>query len=203
MSDTKELRQSLQQVAELVHQIEEIADPHARSAAKLLVQTLMDLHGAALERMLEKVFESGETGQNIIDGLGTDPLISSLLVLYGLHPEDVETRVARAFHKVAGELRTHHAEPELLSVQEGAVRIKVTIGEHSCGSTAKTARSLLEDALYEAAPDMKSLTIEGLDGKSASGFVALDKLMPGLSSSAIHSRMASNPETKELSTLGD
>ena len=31
--------------------------------------------------------------------------------------------------------------------------------------------------MYDAAPDLTSLLIEGLDEKPASGFVALDKLM--------------------------
>jgi hypothetical protein len=33
--------------------------------------------------------------------------------------------------------------------------------------------------LYDAAPDLTSLTIEGFEAKPTSGFVALDKLMGG------------------------
>jgi len=33
--------------------------------------------------------------------------------------------------------------------------------------------------MYDAAPDLTSLVIEGLEEKPASGFVALDKLMSG------------------------
>ncbi len=177
MADIAELRQGLQRMAGLVRELEEIADPNARSAAKQLVRTLMDLHGAVLERTLDKVFEAGETGQRIIDELGADPLVSGLLVLYGLHPQDLETRVTATFQRIAPNLRSHGAEPELLGIDAGEVRLRVTIGAHSCGSTARTARTLLEDALYEAAPDITSLVIEGLDGKAASGFVALEKLL--------------------------
>jgi hypothetical protein len=41
----------------------------------------------------------------------------------------------------------------------------------------KPCRADLEGAIYDAAPDLTSLAIEGLEEKSASGFVALDKLM--------------------------
>jgi len=35
---------------------------------------------------------------------------------------------------------------------------------------------MLEEAVYEAAPDLSSVKVEGLEEPSASGFVALDKL---------------------------
>jgi hypothetical protein len=53
----------------------------------------------------------------------------------------------------------------------------VETGSHTCGSTAKTVQAMLEGAMYEAAPDMTSLVIEGLEEKPANGFVGLDKLM--------------------------
>lgn len=178
MADAKELRQGLDKVAGLVRELDEIADTHARSAAKQLVKTLMDLHGAALERTLEKVFEAGDAGQRIIDQLGADPLVSGLLVLYGLHPEDLKTRVTKAFQRIVPDLRSHGTDPELLGIRDSEVQIRVTIGARVCGSTAKTVRSLLEEALYEAAPDITSLIIEGLEGKPATGFVAIEKLVP-------------------------
>jgi len=177
MADDKELRQQLQRVVGLVREIEEIADPNGRSAAKELVQTLMDVHGAAFERILGKVFQIGDPGQQVIDEVALDPLVSSLLVLYGLHPDDLETRVNKAFRRIAPDLRSHGVEPELMSIQGTAVRLRATVGAHACGSTASTARSMLEEAVYEAAPDVTSLVIEGLDGKPASGFVSLQKLL--------------------------
>ena len=37
-------------------------------------------------------------------------------------------------------------------------------------------QTILEEAIYEAAPDLSSLKVEGLEEPAASGFVALDKL---------------------------
>jgi Fe-S cluster biogenesis protein NfuA len=177
MADDKELRQQLQRVAGLVREVEEIADPKTRSAVKELIQTLMDVHGAGFERILECIFQTGEIGQQIIDQVGADPLVGSLLVLYGLHPDDLETRVNKAFRRIAADLRSHGVEPELMSIRGTEVRLRASVGAHACGSTATTARKTLEEAIYEAAPDITSLAIEGLDGKAASGFVSLEKLL--------------------------
>ena len=46
----------------------------------------------------------------IIDRLGRDELVASLLVLYGLHPLDFETRVNQAVEKARAFLKPHAAE---------------------------------------------------------------------------------------------
>ena len=65
------------------------------------------------------------------------PWSSSLLVLYGLHPETLETRVAGAVEQLEPKLRRDGATIELLGIEDGAVRIRVTPGAHTCGSTTK------------------------------------------------------------------
>lgn len=177
MADDKEFRERMQRVGGLVQEIEAVADPALRASSKELVQLLMDLHGAALERVLEIVANLGEPGMNIIDQLGRDAMVSSVLVLYGLHPEDLDSRVSKAIERVRPQLRKQGCEVELLELSEGIVRLRVHTGDHTCGSTAKTVEATLEGAIYDAAPDITALTIEGLEGKPAAGFVALDKLM--------------------------
>ncbi|MFZ0275637.1 MAG: NifU family protein [Candidatus Sulfotelmatobacter sp.] len=179
MAEGRDFREDIQRIGGLVQEIESIADPAIRAATKDLVQSLMDLHGAALEKALEIVAETGETGMSIIDRMGRDSLVSSVLILYGLHPEDLESRVVKAVDRVRQQLRKQGCEVELMGVNDGAIRLRVETGSHTCGSTAKTVQAALEAALYDAAPDLTSLVIEGLDEKPASGFVALDKLMGG------------------------
>jgi Fe-S cluster biogenesis protein NfuA len=174
--DARDFREDMQRIGGLVQEIEAIADPAVRAATKGLVQSLMDLHGAALEKTLDIIFEAGEPGKEMIDRLGRDSLVSSVLILYGLHPEDLETRVVKAVDRIRPQLRKQGCEVELLSVNEVAIRLRVETGSHTCGSTAKTVQGTLESAIYDAAPDLASLVIEGLEDKPASGFVALDKL---------------------------
>jgi len=199
VADGRDLREDMQRIGGLVQEIESIADPAARAATKELVQSLMDLHGAALEKALDIVAEAGDSGMSIIDRLGRDSLVSSVLILYGLHPEDLESRVVKAVDRIRQQLRKQGCEVELLGVKDGAIRLRVETGSHTCGSTAKTVQATLEGAMYDAAPDLASLVIEGLEEKPATGFVALDKLMRGAvgSQMLIDSPVAIEPQASD------
>src|SRR5580698_10594629 len=176
--EEKDFQQRVQKIGGLVHELETIADPASRAAVKELVQLLMDLHGTGLERILDIVFQSGDTGARIIDDLGQDPLVSSLLVLYGLHPDELQTRVERKLKQIGSKLHKMGAEVKVDSINGGDVRLRVRIDGNACGSTSKTVQSTVEEAVYEAAPDLTSLVVDGLDEPVAdSGFVSVGKLL--------------------------
>lgn len=173
----KDFQTKMERIGELVANLENIPNPELRAGAKALVQLLLDLHAAGLERALEIVAEKGDQGQSTIDDLGRDPLVSSLLVLYNLHPLDLEGRVAQAVERVQPKVRKGGGELELIEISNGAVRLRLQVTGHSCGSTGKTLKTMVEDALYEAAPDVSSVLIEGLEEPAGStGFVPLAKL---------------------------
>lgn len=176
MANEKEFQQRVQRIGALVQEIESIADPAVRASTTQLVQLIMEFHGTGLDRTLEIVANAGGPGLEIIEQLGRDPMVSSLLVLYGLHPDSLETRVTQAVERLEPKLRKDGAVVQLLGIEDGAVRVRVTPGEHACGSTSKALQAAVEDAIYEAAPDITSISVEGLEGKPASGFVSLSKL---------------------------
>jgi Fe-S cluster biogenesis protein NfuA len=176
MASEKDFQQRVQRIGALVQEIEAIADPAVRASTTQLVQLIMEFHGTGLDRALEMLANAGGPGMEMIEQLGRDPMVSSLLVLYGLHPDSLETRVTKAVDRLQPKMRKDGALVELLGIEDGAVRIRVTPGEHACGSTSKALQAAVEDAIYEAAPDIASLSVEGLEGKPASGFVALNKL---------------------------
>ena len=175
MAEEREFQQQLQEIVGLVHDLETIADPASRGSAQKLVQLLMDLHAKAFERSLEIIFGSARGGSQLIDELGDDPLVGSLLVLYGLHPEDLRTRVERKLEQTRAKLHKMGAEVTLLAVEEGNVRVHAKVEGHVCGSTKQSVRAAVEAALYEAAPDLTSLSLEGLDPPTG-GFVAVSQL---------------------------
>jgi Fe-S cluster biogenesis protein NfuA len=177
MSNEKDFQQRVQRIGALVQEIEAIADPAVRASTTQLVQLIMEFHGTGLDRTLEILANAGEPGMQLIEKLGRDPMVSSLLVLYGLHPDSLETRVTKAMERLEPKMRKDGALVQLLEVEDGAVRIQVTPGEHTCGSTSTALKAAVEDAIYEVAPDITSLSVEGLDGKPSSGFVALGKLV--------------------------
>ena len=60
-----------------------------RDAAKEIIQLLMEVHGKGLERIMEIVFESSESGGALIDRLAKDETAGALLLLYSLHPDAI------------------------------------------------------------------------------------------------------------------
>ncbi len=125
MKESQEFREQIGRIDELVRKIEAVADPAVRATAKELVQALMQLHGAAIERVLELVGKAGEAGSAILKALGSDELVSSLLVLYDLHPEDFETRVNRGVAKARELLARHKTTVDLAKICDGVVWVRM------------------------------------------------------------------------------
>jgi hypothetical protein len=156
----------LESIEELIQRIGSTADPSVKKSVDQLLQLVMELHGTAVERLLEIVDAAGAPGAEIIDSLGRDPLVSSLLVLHGLHPLDLETRVRQAVEKTRG------GEVEVLSIVDGAVRLR--LHPSGSGAAAQSFRTTVEAAVYNAAPDVTSLAMEGGERE---GFVPLQTLL--------------------------
>jgi Fe-S cluster biogenesis protein NfuA len=173
MPGQPEFQKRLQSIEQLLGKIQ-AADPNLRTTVQELVQLIMDLHGAGLERMLELTAAAGDGGAGIVERLARDELVASLLILYGLHPAGLEARVIQALDKARSRLRAHEGEVELLSIEDGAVRLRVHANGHGCGSTAQALKETVEDAVYQAAPDVTALIIEGAEERP--GFVPLEML---------------------------
>jgi Fe-S cluster biogenesis protein NfuA len=158
--EDKEFRQRMQRLETLIHQVEGFADPAARAHAREIVQALMDLHAAALEQTLNHIVEGTASGTALIDLLGQDPLVGGLLLLYGLHPLDLDTRVRQALDKVRPMLHHHSAEVELLSVRDGTAHLRLRASGHGCHSSAQALKAAIEEAICEKAPDVTSVHVE-------------------------------------------
>jgi Fe-S cluster biogenesis protein NfuA len=159
---TREFQGRLARIEELIHALDGIADVSARAQSRELVEALLELQGAALERAMEVIYESGASGQAIIDELGQDELVASVLLVHGLHPLDLESRVRNALEKVGPRLAQHGGSVELLGVtREGLVRLRLAGNCHGCPSSILTLKFSIEEAIYAAAPDVTSLEVEG------------------------------------------
>lgn len=167
-----EFQQRLQSIERLLGEIESAADPGLRTNVQQLVQLVMDLHGAGLERIVEL------TGETMMPKLERDDLVASLLVLHGLHPMDLETRVNQAVEKARHRLRAHEGSVEVLSIRDGEVRLRLEANGHGCGSSADALKEIVENAVYQSAPDVTALIIEGAGGSN--GFVPLEMLQGAL-----------------------
>ncbi len=176
MRDTHAFREQIGRIEELLQNVEANTDPAMRAMAKELVQSVMDLHSATVERILEIVTKAGEPGTGILRSLGTDELVGSLLVLYDLHPEDFATRVRRGIEKARQILARRAASVHELAIGDATVRLKIETHGHNCGSTTAELQSIVQGALFEAAPDAAEVIIEPMQSEPGSGFVPLDSL---------------------------
>ena len=140
----------VRRIETLVRRVELFADPESREIAEQLMQAVLDLHGVGLEKMMDLVFESGTSGEAILRRFANDSLVSSLLVLHGLHPDDLETRVRQVLAKVPGHV-------ELVSALDGVVRVRLSAG--GCGS-GDTDEEALQAMLREAVPDITDIVVQ-------------------------------------------
>src|SRR6516225_3603350 len=159
MIDEAKLQTRMQRIALLVSRLDSLADATVKAQAKELMECVMDLHGEAFARVLERLQGAGPTGESILDSLASDPVVASVLLLYGLHPVDFETRVQRTVDKIRPILRSHGADAEIAGIDGGSVRIRM----HGVDTafTARTVRSLVESELCTAAPDAASVVLLG------------------------------------------
>ncbi len=155
----REFQARTQEVEELVKKLERAGDPELHATALELVQSVVDLHGAALERMMDVLLRS-RGGEDALFEAIKDELVSSMFLLHGLHPESVEIRVLRALDKVRPYLHSHGGDVELVSITDGTltVRLQGTCG--SCASSSLTMKSAVEEAVCEAAPDITRIVAE-------------------------------------------
>jgi len=162
MPASSEVQSRLKSIEALIHKIEQAKDPALAATAKELVQMLMEFHGAGIERLLEIVHQSPGAGESVIDALGRDESVRSLLLLYGLHPESLESRVIQGLEKSRPYLKSHGGNVNLIGVDEsGAVTLRLEGNCDGCPSSSATLKLAVEEAIYEAAPDVTAIIVEG------------------------------------------
>jgi len=161
MSEEKAFRRLSQRIEGLIARIEAAPDPGVRADALELTRSLMELHGAGLDRMMGIVSRAGASGHALMDDFAGDDLVAGLLLLYGLHPHDLETRVMKALDETRPYLQSHGGDVELLGVTDGTVRLRLAGSCRSCSSSTMTLKLAIESAIYGAAPDVTEIVTEG------------------------------------------
>ena len=160
-------QEALARVQELIAALEGPPEPAAAGPARELVQLVLDLHAGGLARMLEIIADAGN-GRVLLERLAIDERVKGLLLLHGLHPEDLETRVHKAVAKLRPHLAVIGVSVQAAHIEDGAVRLELHCGGNGHGPLrADTLRREIEDAIFEAAPDVAGIAIEGLPVASA------------------------------------
>lgn len=177
-----------ERIERLLDDIEGAAPPELWQQVEELVQRLTGLYGEGLARALTQLRRAGALDNAVHEELCRDDLVGSLLLLHGLHPEPCASRVARALDSVRPYLASHRGDVELLSVNDDVVRLRLLGSCDGCSSSSATLEQLLERAIFEAAPEVRRVEMEGgalgdnADGQAKSGnapLVALHKTNAG------------------------
>lgn len=156
---------SLQAVGErlelLLAELRSLPDPTARQHAEEALRLVTDLYGAGLGNVLEQVVEAGDAA--LLDRVVSDRLVSSLLVLHGMHPFDLPTRISLGLDKVRPYLASHGGDVEILDVdgEESVIVIRLLGSCDGCPSSSVTLKTAVEQAIHEAAPEIAHIVVDG------------------------------------------
>ena len=162
MADTKrEFTRRSDRIEELVSRIENTGDPAIRAVAQELLQAVIELHGVALEKILDAVSEL-PAGHTALTQIASDDLVSNVLSLHGIHPVAIEARVAAAIEESKPYLKSHGGNVELASIEDGTVLVHLQGTCGSCSSSTETMKNHIENAIYQAAPEVVTVIADSI-----------------------------------------
>jgi NifU-like protein len=161
-SDSRSVAAQQRRIEELIAALETLDDPPARESAQELLQVVLNLHTNGLARLLEIVSSAGAMDDAMLEAFERDASVSALLLLHGLHPQDLPTRVSRAVEKMRPLLGVQGIQIELLDAAEEAVRVKVAGRLQGKHNSVGELRQEIELAIFEAAPETMRVDIAGL-----------------------------------------
>jgi Fe-S cluster biogenesis protein NfuA len=138
-----------ERVESLLAQLARQGGMAAAGTAEDLVRLLVDFYGSGLTRIVEILGDSPE----LMTRLTEDKLVESQLILHGLHPVDVDTRIETALDLVRPYLGSHAGGVAYLGIDdEGVAHLRLEGGCSGCPSSSITVRTTIEEAVIGAAP---------------------------------------------------
>ena len=174
------------------------AGPVVQQRGEDLVALVTNLYGAGLERLLEVLAEAGRLDAVALDAVAADELVSGLLLVHGLHPFDVTTRVAAALDSVRPYLGSHGGDVELLGIDDiGVVTLRFLGTCDSCPSSTVTLQLAVEGAIQAAAPEVTAIQVEA-GARSAPGLISIESLRVRLDEGESAAAWLPTPELASL-----
>jgi Fe-S cluster biogenesis protein NfuA len=159
MATPDDLRATGDRIERLLEELRAAADPRSYQLAENLLRSVADLYGGGLARVVELVRDAAPP---VMARLVEDELVASLLLVHGLHPDPVAARVERALEGVRPFLAQHDGDVELLDIDAdaGAVLLRLLGSCDGCPSSPVTLQHAVEQAIFEAAPEIVKIDVE-------------------------------------------
>jgi Fe-S cluster biogenesis protein NfuA/nitrite reductase/ring-hydroxylating ferredoxin subunit len=152
----------IQRVEELTAQLEQSPDRGTRRTAEDLVDAVMEMYGQGLARVVE-VLDESDGSEEVKQRLMDDGIVASLLLIHDLYPVPVEERVSTALDNVRPYMESHGGNVELVSLQDGVLRLRLEGSCDGCPASSSTLELAIKTALDEAAPDLLGIEIENTE----------------------------------------
>lgn len=159
--DTGQHQSQAAQIEALIQEVAAFPEPQMRMKVEKLLHALLDMYGEGIERIFEMMARAETTGQALIEMMASDELVGALLLLHGLHPLSLETRLHQALEDIQSTVQSHGGTLEFIQLKDGIATLRLTeTGCHGCQSSQAMLRQMVEEAVYNAAPDLDEVQIE-------------------------------------------
>lgn len=151
-----DVRRSTATIEGILDELDSAPGPVGDRTAEMLA-IVSDLHEAGLAQITGAIDDELRPDPPLLTAMGRDHLVASVLLIHGLHPEPVDTRLGRVLHELdqrAGAV----ASVTLMALTDDGAHLRVT---GASPNDAYRLRLDLERTLAERVPD---LPVAGIDG---------------------------------------
>ena len=161
--EIEELNRSSERIQQLIGQIDQLKDKESRELVQACISEMLGFYGKGLERILKILMRDGSSASTkLLNDLIEDNFVSGLLLIHDLHPLDLQTRLNAALEKVRPYMDSHGGNVEIVSLKDGAAKLKLSGSCKGCASSSVTMELAIKQAIEENCPDLVSLEVEGI-----------------------------------------
>jgi hypothetical protein len=139
-------------IAQLLDEVHDLAPAPAWERVEDLLRLVLSWQRQGLERLLAHARAAG-ADERLDKKLEADEVVSSLLLLHGLHPVPPQERMRRALADLRPHLSARGAHAELIGVDGGVARL-------SYSGPANGLADSLRRAMEDAAPELGRIEID-------------------------------------------
>ncbi len=157
----------LPRIAELAEALVSHDDPTTAATAEELLDWIDVFHANGVGRVVEMIRQW--RGDILLESLAADPIAGPLLDAYGLgvgaDPESARVCVQAALAEVRPYLHSHGGDMEVMSIEDGVVRLKLHGSCDGCTGADATIVDQVERALQTHWVDYRRVEIEEMEAE--------------------------------------
>ncbi|HLY71531.1 MAG TPA: NifU family protein [Puia sp.] len=159
-----EVNRQNQRIQQLMEEVDSMPEGQTKEMMQDCIQDMLSFYGFGLSRILDIISNSSSAAaKDIYNKLIEDGFVSSLLLIHELHPLDLKTRLHVALEKVRPYIDGHGGHIEILSLENGIAKIKLSGNCKGCPSSENTLELGIKKAVEECCPDLLGLEVEGVE----------------------------------------